>query len=64
MQAFAPGPAVIDVADAESLHRIAERFDTVVLHQVGADEHVFVRPGTDGYGDYQEYDSYQHMAGV
>ena len=40
--AFTPGPAVIDVSDAESLHRVAERFDTVVLHHAGPDEDVFV----------------------
>jgi signal peptidase I len=38
---FTPGPTVIDVSDAESLHRVAERFDTVVLHHAGEDEHVF-----------------------
>ena len=36
-----PGPTVIDVSDAESLHRVAERFDTVVLHHAGPDEDVF-----------------------
>jgi hypothetical protein len=39
--AFTPGPTVIDVSDAESLHRVAERFDTVVLHHAGEDEDVF-----------------------
>jgi signal peptidase I len=39
--AFDPGPTVIDVSDAESLHRVAERFDTLVLHHAGADEDVF-----------------------
>jgi signal peptidase I len=39
---FTPGPALIDVSDAESLHRVAERFDTVVLHHAGPDEDVFV----------------------
>ncbi|MGY1803048.1 signal peptidase I [Blastococcus sp. SYSU D00922] len=38
---FSPGSTVIDVADAESLHRVAERFDSVVLHQAGPDEDVF-----------------------
>jgi hypothetical protein len=38
---FSPGPTVIDVSDAESLHRVAERFDTVVLHHAGPDEDVF-----------------------
>jgi hypothetical protein len=40
--AFNPGPTVFDVADAESLHRVAERFDTVVLHHHADDEDVFV----------------------
>ncbi|NEK84765.1 signal peptidase I [Blastococcus saxobsidens] len=39
--AFAAGGTVIDVSDAESLHRVAERFDTVVLHHVGEDEDTF-----------------------
>jgi hypothetical protein len=39
--AFDPGPTVIDVSDAESLHRVAERFDTLVLHHAGPDEDVF-----------------------
>ena len=39
--AFDPGGTVIDVSDAESLHRVAERFDTLVLHQVGPDQDVF-----------------------
>lgn len=38
---FTPGSTVIDVSDAESLHRMAERFDTVVLHHAGPDEDVF-----------------------
>jgi len=38
---FSPGPTVIDVSDAESLHRVAERFDTVVLHYAGEDEDTF-----------------------
>ncbi|MCW2699250.1 MAG: signal peptidase [Blastococcus sp.] len=38
---FTSGATVIDVSDAESLHRVAERFDTVVLHHAGADEDVF-----------------------
>jgi hypothetical protein len=38
---FDPGATVIDVSDAESLHRVAERFDTVVLHHAGPDEDVF-----------------------
>jgi signal peptidase I len=40
--AFNPGPTVFDVADAASLHRVAERFDTVVLHHHADDEDVFV----------------------
>jgi hypothetical protein len=39
--AFDPGPTVIDVSDAASLHRVAERFDTLVLHHAGEDEDVF-----------------------
>jgi hypothetical protein len=39
---FTPGPAVVDVADAESLHKVAERFDTLVLHHSGPDEDVFL----------------------
>jgi signal peptidase I len=41
VSSFSPGSTVIDVADAESLHRVAERFDSVVLHQAGRDEDVF-----------------------
>jgi signal peptidase I len=48
--AFHPGPTVFDVADAESLHRVAERFDTVVLHHAAEDEDVFaVRDGDATY---------------
>jgi signal peptidase I len=39
--AFDPGPTVIDVSDAASLHRVAERFDTLVLHHAGEEEDVF-----------------------
>jgi hypothetical protein len=39
---FTPGPTVIDVSDAESLRRVAERFDTLVLHHASEDEDVFV----------------------
>jgi signal peptidase I len=39
--AFTPGPAVVDVSDAESLHRVAAKFDTVVLHHVGPDGDTF-----------------------
>lgn len=38
---FAPGPAVVDVADPEALHRVAEKFDTVVLHHSGPDGDTF-----------------------
>jgi hypothetical protein len=38
---FNPGPAVVDVSDPESLHRVAERFDTVVLHHAGPEGDVF-----------------------
>lgn len=40
--AFSAGADVIEVSDAESLHRVAERFDTVVLHHATPDEDVFV----------------------
>jgi signal peptidase I len=39
--AFDPGPTVIDVSDADALHRVAERFDTLVLHHAGEDADVF-----------------------
>lgn len=38
---FSPGATVIEVSDAESLHRVAERFDTVVLHHATEDADVF-----------------------
>ncbi|SOE03784.1 signal peptidase I [Blastococcus haudaquaticus] len=38
---FSPAGTVIDVSDAESLHRVAERFDTVVLHHAGDAEDTF-----------------------
>jgi hypothetical protein len=41
VDSFTPGATVIDVSDAESLHRVAERFDTLVLHHAGEDEEVF-----------------------
>ena len=41
MAAFDPGPTVIDVSDAAALRRVAERFDTLVLHHAGEDEDVF-----------------------
>lgn len=39
--AFDPGPTVIDVADPEALRKVAERFDTLVLHHAGREEDVF-----------------------
>lgn len=39
--AFPDSPAVIDVSDAESLRRVAERFDTVVLHLAAEHQDVF-----------------------
>ncbi len=44
---FELGSTVFDVADAESLHRVAERFDTVVLHHAGPDEDVFAVRDSD-----------------
>lgn len=41
VEAINPGPSVVDVSDAESLHRVAERFDTVVLHHAGPDGDTF-----------------------
>jgi len=38
---FTPGNTVIDVSDADALHRVAERLDTLVLHRAGPDDHVF-----------------------
>jgi hypothetical protein len=43
---FAPGADVVDLADAESLHRVAERLDALVLHHDGPEGHTFaVRDG-------------------
>jgi hypothetical protein len=39
--AFDPGPTVIEVSDPEALRRVAERFDTLVLHHAAPDEDVF-----------------------
>ena len=39
--AFTPGTSVVDVSDAESLRRVAERLDTLVLHLDGEDGHTF-----------------------
>ena len=38
---FTPGTSVVDVSDAESLRRVAERLDTLVLHLDGEDGHTF-----------------------
>jgi signal peptidase I len=38
---FTPGNTVIDVSDAEALHKVAERLDTLVLHRAGPDDHLF-----------------------
>jgi hypothetical protein len=38
---FTPGASVVDVSDAASLRRVAERLDTLVLHQIGEDGHTF-----------------------
>jgi signal peptidase I len=47
---FAPGADVVDLADAESLHRVAERLDALVLHHDGPDGHTFaVRDGDTTY---------------
>jgi signal peptidase I len=37
VDAFTPGQTVVDVSDAESLHRVAERLDGLVLHHAGPD---------------------------
>jgi hypothetical protein len=37
VEAFTPGQTVVDVSDAESLRRVAERFDSLVLHHAGPD---------------------------
>jgi hypothetical protein len=37
VSAFTPGENVIDVSDAESLHRVAERLDGLLLHHDGPD---------------------------
>jgi signal peptidase I len=38
---FTTGASVVDVSDGESLRRVAERLDTVVLHLDGEDGHTF-----------------------
>ena len=37
VSAFTPGDTVVDVSDAESLNRVAERLDSLVLHHDGPD---------------------------
>ena len=39
--AFTPGNTVIDLADSAALHRVAERFDGLVLHHLGPDGSTF-----------------------
>ena len=41
VEAVQPGPTVIDVSDAEALHRVAERFDTSSCTTPGRSEDVF-----------------------
>jgi signal peptidase I len=38
---FTPGASVVDVSDAASLRRVAERLDSLMLHQIGEDGHTF-----------------------
>jgi hypothetical protein len=38
---FTPGASVVDVSDAAALRRVAERLDSLVLHQIGEDGHTF-----------------------
>lgn len=38
---FTPGASVVDVSDAASLRRVAERLDSLVLHLDGEDGHTF-----------------------
>ena len=44
---FTPGSSVIDVSDAGSLHRVAERLDGLLLHQAGPDGHTFAVQDAD-----------------
>ena len=41
---FIPGPPSSTSSDAEALHRVAERLDTLVLHHAGPDERRLRRP--------------------
>jgi hypothetical protein len=45
--AFTPGQTVVDVSDAESLHRVAERLDGLVLHHAGPDGQVLAVQDSD-----------------
>ena len=44
---FAPGATVIDVAEPESLYRVAERLDGLVLHHAGDDTDTFAVQDAD-----------------
>ncbi|HEV7189192.1 MAG TPA: signal peptidase I [Blastococcus sp.] len=44
---FTPGSSVIDVSDAGSLHKVAERLDGLLLHQAGPDGHTFAVQDAD-----------------
>jgi hypothetical protein len=44
---FTPGTTVIDVSDGASLHRVAERLDSLVLHLEGPDGHTFAVQDVD-----------------
>ena len=47
---FSPGAVVIDVAEPEALHRVAERLDCLVLHRAGEDADTFaVQDGDTTY---------------
>jgi signal peptidase I len=45
--AFTPGQTVVDVSDAESLHKLAERLDGLVLHHAGPDGQVLAVQDSD-----------------
>jgi signal peptidase I len=50
VSAFAPGNTVIDVTDAEALHRLAERLEVLVLHHAGPHTDTFaVQDGDTTY---------------
>jgi signal peptidase I len=44
---FTPGQTVVDVSDAESLHKVAERLDGLVLHHAGPDGQVLAVQDSD-----------------